>query len=157
MILQVHERWEVKNDLFTAFTPPGMHCYAMVEMGLNVPLFLTELLMTNDDGEEEYLWQTYLLTEIDKAISLINSGVAVDHAISILLPRNVCPDREFAVSTLIEVIDACSEDKLNRMRIFVCANGTRFIEPDFKIPESDLIRLRQIYSKNYNTTDDTHY
>jgi len=144
MIFQAHESWQVKNEFITVFDSPEVHRYNIIELGINVPIFITELVFRDDENDIKFR-NTYLVSDFETALSLSSDESVLDHSISILLPRYEDDGKEFTAGTINEVYDAVMDNNKIAKRVYVLATGKRYVK-DYNI-ESDLIELELIYRK----------
>lgn len=147
MILHVNDNWEINNPVLKAIDPPGTRRYMMVEISLNVPLFLLEAIVSAGEGSEPSLWQKFLLSDYEDVQGFLLANDLQDHRISLLLPRYKNKDDEFAISTITEIYAGLLPDG-QRCRLFVCANGRRELDTLGAWEEDNLVEKTLVYRKD---------
>lgn len=144
-----NERWEIREPLLLAIEPPGTRRYVMVEIGLNVPLFLAEVVVSADPDEGS-LWQTFLLADFNNVISLLSANPLKDYAVSLFLPRYESDDYEHSISTIIEAYQGKDVSGAS-VFLYVCANGRRFLDSSHRQNDTDLTGKVLVYSQKKPT------
>lgn len=126
MIFTTHGSWLINGFLDQGVIPQGERIYAMVELGLNIPVYIVELLFEFENSEDSH-WQRFLTCQFDDALRLVEQGV-VAHAISILLPRQESATFDMELGFVEQVEEGRTKDgRVSRM--FSCSGGRQYLDP----------------------------
>lgn len=154
MFLQTHDNWEIRNPLIQALDLPGTHRYAMVEIALNLPLFLLEASAPPASGELS-VWQRFLLTNFEDVQGFLSTNKLEDHRLNLLLPRHLSESYEYTISTIIRIYSGTDPDG-HRHNLYIGESGRRFLDAMGLWNESDLIEKVLIYEKDKPVAPDSY-
>ncbi|MEH6386396.1 MULTISPECIES: hypothetical protein [Pseudomonas] len=133
MIFTTHASWLINSFFEKGVLPLGERFYAMVELGLNIPIYIVEILYDVEEGEAN--WQRFLVSQFDDALRLVEPGVA-SHAISILLPRQASASYDMELGFIERVEEGKTEDG-RVSRLFTCSGGKRYMDPGHTFQGTD--------------------
>lgn len=125
MIFTTHASWLINDFLDKGVLPMGERFYAMVELGLNIPIYIVEVLYDVEEGEAN--WQRFLVSQFDDALRLVEPGVA-SHGISVLLPRQASASYDIELGFIERVEEGRTEDG-RVSRLFTCSGGKQYLDP----------------------------
>ena len=123
MQLLADERWEDKNPLLAAMYGEHIHRYQMIELGLYIPVFILELMVSATDEEEDGLvGRIFYMTNFRDVLPLINEPWVNSHKISYLTPRYTRDGESFEVSQILKCTHVTTSEG-EAATVFSCANG----------------------------------
>lgn len=128
MIFRTNDQWKVEVPYSEVLDPPGTNWFRMVEIGLNVPVFLLEAVVPTDDGDGPSVWQRFLLSSFSDVQVFLATNELQEHAVSLLLPRYAEEEYEYSISTVTEVYREKNAPERPSRWLYVFADGRRYID-----------------------------
>lgn len=145
MHFTVKKEWEVKNPILAALGEPGTGWYQLIELPLNIKVFMVDALIEHHDHQA---WHRYMVPSIANALDLITRTYVKSHKLAIMSRRDD-NSGEYSIADIEEVITAKTHAK-QHCYIFSCVDGKRYYEHANASLENDLTEKQTIYRRKTN-------
>ncbi len=121
----------------------GERVWAYVEFPLHVPWFhVVYRLPLDDDG---YLKRSLFLGSVDQVLQLGSESLRIDE-IQVVLPQHMTGAGRWTMEPLAEIWEGVEQPKTGqKARVYVLANGTRYLHSGLCDSESELRDRKLIF------------
>lgn len=149
LLLKTHESWQVKSDRDFRFDNPGDCRYRLFEVVLNMYLFHVDILPKHEDPCQQ-LWSRFIFCDIGDVLPFIGRADLEEVRISLQSRRCDNDDKEYAISTISEIIE-CKDETDQPVHIYRCKSGKSYISCTSNSEIDDLVEKKTIYIQSNNT------
>ncbi len=144
MYFEVEKNWEMTNPIFATLLGPETRVFPVVELALNLKIFLVDITIEVQEGEA--LTRRLFFGSISDALGLMEQP-EIKHSTISLLSRRCDNDGHYNISDLIEIIEG-KDTNGQTSHILFCENGNKYIDSLLTLSENDLTECKKIYSKS---------